>query len=106
MEHKTWTTDVKSAWGPGPWQDEPDKEQWEDPATGYRAPGLRLHPRTMAVQSASAQIHGDLLEVQQERGLTDAEMMTILAENVQRWAKFQLRAERHPDDPERKADEA
>ena len=24
----------KSEWGPGPWQDEPDKMQWADPATG------------------------------------------------------------------------
>ena len=70
-----------------------------------RAPGLRLHPRTMIVQSASAHLYGALLNFQSERDLTDAEMMTVLAENVQRWAKFQLRTERHPDDPERKADE-
>lgn len=25
----------KSDWGPGPWQDEPDKKQWQDEATGY-----------------------------------------------------------------------
>jgi hypothetical protein len=35
MEHKTWTTMDKASWGPGPWQDEPDKEQWQDEATGY-----------------------------------------------------------------------
>lgn len=35
MEHKTWTTTDKSDWGDGPWQDEPDKEQWADEATGY-----------------------------------------------------------------------
>jgi hypothetical protein len=36
MEHKTWTTmaDEKATWGPGPWQDEPDKEQYADEATG------------------------------------------------------------------------
>ena len=34
MEHKTWTTMDKAPWGPGPWQDEPDKEQWADEATG------------------------------------------------------------------------
>jgi hypothetical protein len=34
VEHKTWTTADKTAWGPGPWQDEHDKEQWTDPATG------------------------------------------------------------------------
>ena len=37
MEHKTWHTmaDEKAEWGPGPWQDEPDKEQWADEATGF-----------------------------------------------------------------------
>jgi hypothetical protein len=34
MEHRTWHTVDKSTWGPGPWQDEPDKEQWQDAATG------------------------------------------------------------------------
>ncbi len=34
MEHKTWTTMDKSTWGDGPWQAEPDKEQWQDAATG------------------------------------------------------------------------
>ena len=36
VERRTWTTTIsKGAWGPGPWQYEPDKEQWPDPATGY-----------------------------------------------------------------------
>ena len=34
MEHRTWTTEDKAAWGPGPWQDEPDKEQFPDAVTG------------------------------------------------------------------------
>jgi hypothetical protein len=34
MENKTWATTDKSAWGDGPWQAEPDKEQWTDPDTG------------------------------------------------------------------------
>jgi hypothetical protein len=25
----------KASWGPGPWQHEPDKEQWQDEATGF-----------------------------------------------------------------------
>lgn len=35
MERMTWTTVDKSLWGSGPWQDEPDKEQWADEATGF-----------------------------------------------------------------------
>lgn len=34
MEHKTWHTMDKTSWGPGPWQDEPDKEQYTDEVTG------------------------------------------------------------------------
>jgi hypothetical protein len=34
MEHKTWTTMDKAGWGDGPWQSEPDKEQFADEATG------------------------------------------------------------------------
>jgi hypothetical protein len=31
---RSYTTVDKSTWGPGPWQDEPDKLQWIDEATG------------------------------------------------------------------------
>ena len=34
MEHITWSTVDKSGWPDGPWMSEPDKEQWEDEATG------------------------------------------------------------------------
>lgn len=30
-----YRTQDKSEWGPGPWQDEPDKVQWLDPVTNY-----------------------------------------------------------------------
>ncbi len=33
MQTLRWSTIDKAAWGPGPWQDEPDKMQWPDPAT-------------------------------------------------------------------------
>lgn len=34
MDSKTWTTEDKTAWGDGPWQAEPDKEQFTDELTG------------------------------------------------------------------------
>lgn len=34
MQTREWTFRDKAAWGPGPWQDEPDKRQWIDPETG------------------------------------------------------------------------
>lgn len=35
METIAYRTFDKSGWGNGPWQDEPDKKQWMDEATGY-----------------------------------------------------------------------
>lgn len=34
METKEWHKDDKTAWGDGPWLNEPDKRQWQDEATG------------------------------------------------------------------------
>lgn len=34
MKAIEYRTVDKSAWGPGPWQSEPDKAQWKDEATG------------------------------------------------------------------------
>jgi hypothetical protein len=34
MQTREWRFVDKSDWGPGPWQDEPDKVQWVDKATG------------------------------------------------------------------------
>jgi hypothetical protein len=47
VEHRAWRTADKTRWGNGPWQDEPDKEQWADEATGLpclvvRGPGGAL----------------------------------------------------------------
>ena len=33
MIAREWTNVDKAAWGDGPWQEEPDKVQWVDPAT-------------------------------------------------------------------------
>jgi hypothetical protein len=35
MKTMEWRTFDKSAWGPGPWQNEPDKMQYRDKGTGY-----------------------------------------------------------------------
>lgn len=43
METKQWTTIDKSDWGDGPWQDEPDKIQWADEATGLPCLAVRSH---------------------------------------------------------------
>jgi hypothetical protein len=38
---KTWTNIDKSKWGRGEWQDEPDKVQWVDEATGLTCLAVR-----------------------------------------------------------------
>lgn len=40
---QTWTHADKSTWGDGPWQDEPDKVQWIDEATGLDCLIVRNH---------------------------------------------------------------
>lgn len=67
---------------------------------------MKLHPRTLPVQSASSQIRMRLLDYEQDLDLTPAEMLAILAEAQQMYVTRLLRDERHPDDPDRKADEA
>lgn len=69
------------------------------------APGLRLHPRTMPVREAEAAISFAITTLQRDWDLTDIEMLRALLEAQQGITKHMLRAERHPDDPERKADE-
>lgn len=41
METKSWATTDKSDWEDGPWQDEPDKIQWTDEATGLPCLAVR-----------------------------------------------------------------
>jgi hypothetical protein len=42
-EMKTWTWVDKSSWARGPWDAEPDKCQWTDPATGLICIAVRSH---------------------------------------------------------------
>ena len=70
------------------------------------APGLRLHPRTRPVRKAAVVFIDWLIGFQEEHNLTDIEMMQIITEGQQMVLKYALRAERHPDDPDAKADEA
>lgn len=70
------------------------------------APGLRLHPRAIPVQAAGADLTMALIDFQGSHELTDVEMLRALLEQVQHISTRMLRAERHPDNPDQKADEA
>jgi hypothetical protein len=67
---------------------------------------VRLHPRTRHVDGAGAQIRSALWDLQGEFGLTDVEMLRIVLDAASRLSTFLLRAERHPGNPDRRADEA
>lgn len=67
---------------------------------------MRLHPRTQHVSGAEAAIRSALLDLQGEFDLTDVEMLRVLLGCAERTSRHLLRAERHPGNPEHKADEA
>lgn len=68
-------------------------------------PGLRLHPRTMPVNTAGAEFNDWLTRFWEAKELTTVELLWILNDAQQRVITYALRAERHPGDPDKKADE-
>lgn len=66
---------------------------------------MRLHERTRAVSIATADLGALLLKFQQERDLTNIEMMQAVNHWQADALKYMLRAERHPDNPDKGADE-
>lgn len=76
------------------------------PAEPARAPGLRVSRRAQDVHVAQAELGVLLDRFQRERRLTDIEMLQGLVGWQASVLKYMLRAERHPDDPDRPADVA
>ena len=66
---------------------------------------MRLHPRYAITKQAALQIDKAISDAIAEHDITYAELLVILAEQQRKWATYLLRAERHPDDPEQKANE-
>lgn len=77
MQTIEYRTRDKSKWGAGPWQDEPDKKQWRDEATGLPclivrghhgalcgyvgvAPGHPWHGLSYGDEPAGCDVHGGL----------------------------------------------
>lgn len=67
---------------------------------------MRLHPRYFIVQKASSELTGFMLDLIEKHELTHGEIAKLLAEEILTWTKYEIRAERHPEDPEKKGDEA
>jgi hypothetical protein len=69
-------------------------------------PGLHLHPRTLSVSQAGAEFNDWLIRFWEAKELTTIELLGILNDAQLRVVTHALRAERHPFDPDKKADEA
>ena len=66
---------------------------------------MKLHPRTMTVTSAEVELTQFLRQWAARHELTWCEMARALTEQIQMCLKYMLRAERHPEDLNKKADE-
>lgn len=66
---------------------------------------MKLHERYFIVEKARNQIRLAVLEAMKECELTYAEVFAILSEELATKAKYCLRAERHPEDPDKGGDE-
>ena len=67
---------------------------------------MRLHPRTIPVQTAEAEFGLWFLDFMRAEDLSYVEALQILTSAQQNLLKYMLRHERHPDDPEKRGDEA
>ncbi len=66
---------------------------------------MKLHPRTPIVTKARLQLDNALWDMISHHQLTFVETLQILHELTAAQLKFMLRAERHPEDPNKKGDE-
>lgn len=65
---------------------------------------MKIHPRYDVVNRARGRIRTAITYAIREDELTHIELLGILNEVTATWLKFALRAERHPDDPDKSAD--
>ncbi len=68
--------------------------------------GVKLHPRTLMMKRAEIELEDFLLRWAGRHDLTWCEIARALTERTQRCLTLILRTERHPGDPNKKADEA
>ena len=82
----------------------PAHEHPEVKADG-KSDDLRLHPRLRVVQQADIEIRCAVGKIAAQHELTYGEIFGILGNLVSEEAKYMVRAERHPSDPEKKGGE-
>lgn len=67
---------------------------------------IKIHPRYDIVRKAHLKIWEAVSNVAKEHGITYHELVGILLERAQDVTKYGIRSERHPNDPDKKGDEA
>ena len=67
---------------------------------------IKLHKRSQIVTKARSDFDMFLLDLEKKYELTFGELFSILGNSIANLAKYQIRGERHPDDPDKKGDEA
>lgn len=61
---------------------------------------MKLHKRFAIVQKAHIEFREAVSKIEEKHQLTFVEIVGMLADEIESHAKFALRAERHPDDPD------
>lgn len=66
---------------------------------------LKIHKRYFLVREAHGELAEAIFKILEKHKLTYLELVRILLEEASVWTTQGLRHERHPEDPDRKADE-
>ncbi len=64
---------------------------------------MKLHPREQKTKKASLALEEAVLNIVREHDITFIELVQMLAACLQSWSKYALRAERHPEQPDKPA---
>lgn len=67
---------------------------------------LSLHIRLQITKKAELELSAAVCDIVEKNGLTMVEAVRMLAKETEHWTVYALRAERHPKNPNKKADEA
>ena len=67
---------------------------------------MRLHERTLLVREAGNEMRSVLDDIIKKHDLSSIEFLQILNEVAATELKYMLREERHPEDPDKPADQA
>lgn len=66
---------------------------------------MKLHRRTLLVSAAESELNRAISDLALKHQISSVELLQILSARAQAELKFMLRAERHPKNPNKKADE-